>query len=222
MRQGLRRASSALLLTEPRGERASAALPRRRRNGALNAPCLKRDRRPRRAPEGRPRWPEVSRTPTPPQKAGKGALRRAHLRHPGIFWFAREIRRSCSRRRRERSGPLVWKEASCSGIRSWGFAVRAGRRMAGDCDCDGRRQASFSVSGLARSGRPMPIRASCFRMDCRCRSTRRFRSRGCRLFRFRSAARHLWADRVPSVDDSGGSGAAEVSAVAAAATPTTR
>ena len=62
-----RRAASALLLTEPRGERASAALPRRRRNGALNAPCLKRDRRPRRAPEGRPRWPEGQRTPTRPQ-----------------------------------------------------------------------------------------------------------------------------------------------------------
>ena len=145
-----RRAASALLLTDPRGERASAALPRRQaKRRAESAPYLKRDRRPRRAPEGRPRWPE-GQHPNPPPKAGKGALRRAHSGTPGLFWFGLEIRRSCSRRRRERWGPLVWKEASCSGIRSWGFAVRAGRRMAGACDCDGRRQASFSVSGLAR------------------------------------------------------------------------
>ena len=53
----------------------------------------------------------------------------------------------------------------------------------------------------------MPIPASCFRMDCRCRSTRRFRSRGCRLFRFRSAARHLWADRVRALTTAGEAGA---------------
>ena len=88
VRMGLRRASSALLLTEPRGERASAALPHRRRNGALNAPCLKRDRRPRRAPKVGPAGPKVSRTPTPPPKAGKGALRRAHSGSPGFFGSA--------------------------------------------------------------------------------------------------------------------------------------
>ena len=66
---------------------------------------------------------------------------------------------------------------------------------------------AFSVSGLARSGRPMPIPASCFRADCRCRSSPRFRSRGCRLFRFRSAARHLWADRVPALTTAGEAGA---------------
>ena len=75
--------------------------------------------------------------------------------------------------------------------------------MAGAYDCDGRRQASFSVSGLARSGRPMPIPISCFRTDCRCKSNPRFRSRGCRLFRFRSAARHLRADRVPAFTTAG-------------------
>ena len=200
---GARRAAGALLLTEPRGERASAALPHRRRNGALNAPCLKRDRRPRRAPKGRPRWPEGEPHPNPAPKGREGCIKARPFRQSGIFWFGLEIRRSCSRRRRERWGPLVWKEASCSGIRPWGFAVRAGRRMAGACDCDARRQASFSVSGLARSGRPMPIPASCFRVDCRCRSSRRFRSRGCRLFRFRSAARHLWADRVPALTTAG-------------------
>ena len=205
-------------------ERRPAAPTAKWRAEARHASSATADRAAR--PKAGPAGPKVSRTPTPPPKAGKGALRRAHSGSPGLFWFGREIRRSCSRRRRERWGPLVWKEASCSGIRPWGFAVRAGRRMAGACDCDGRRQASFSVSGLARSGRPMPIPASCFRVDCRCRSSRRFRSRGCRLFRFRSAARHLWADRVPALTTAGeavaGEAAAEASAAAAAATPTTR
>ena len=80
-----RRAARALLLTEPRGERASAALPRRQaKRRAESAPCLKRDRRPRRAPEGRPRWPE-GQHPNPPPKAGKGALRRAHPGTSGTF-----------------------------------------------------------------------------------------------------------------------------------------
>ena len=208
------------------GERASAALPHRRRNGALKRAMPQA--RPPTAPRAQRPAPPARRQPhpNPAPKGREGCIEARPFRQSGIFWFGLEIRRSCSRRRRERWGPLVWKEASCSGIRPWGFAVRAGRRMAGACDCDGRRQASFSVSGLARSGRPMLIPVSCFRMDCRCRSTRRFRSRGCRLFRFRSAARHLWADRVPALTTAGeagaGEAAAEASAVAAAATPTTR
>ncbi len=53
------------------GERASAALPHRRRNGALNAPRLKRSRRPRARPKVGPAGPKASRTPTLPPKAGR-------------------------------------------------------------------------------------------------------------------------------------------------------
>ena len=103
----------------------------RRRNDALNAPCLSATAdRAARAKIG----PQRPAHPNPAPKAGKGALRRAHPGSPGPFLFDRGIRRSRSRRRRERSGPLVWKEASCSGICSWGFAVRAGRRTAGACE----------------------------------------------------------------------------------------
>ena len=200
---GRRRAASALLLTEPRGERASAALPRRQaKRRAESAPCLKRDRRPRRAPEGRPRWPE-GQHPNPPPKAGKGALRRAHLRHPGFFGspvkFAVLVRAVAANDR----GLLFGRRLH---VREYALGALLCERAAAWralASCDGRRQASFSVSGLARSGRPMPIPVSCFRMDCRCRSTRRFRSRACRLFRFRSAARHLWADRVPALTTAG-------------------
>src|SRR5208337_5624602 len=88
MRDGLRRASSALLLTEPRGERASVALPHRRRNGALNAPCLNRDLRPRRAPKGRPRWPEGEPHPNPAPKGREGCTKARPSRHSGIFGSA--------------------------------------------------------------------------------------------------------------------------------------
>ena len=101
---GLRRAARALLLTEQRGERASAALPRRQaKRRAESAPAPAHAAAPR--ARGRPRWPE-GQHPNPPPKAGKGALRRAHPGSPGPFLFDREIRRSCSRRRRERLGPL--------------------------------------------------------------------------------------------------------------------
>src|SRR5271166_6430401 len=71
-----------------RGERASAALPHRRRNGALNAPCLKRDRRPRRAPKGRPRWPEGEPHPNPAPKGREGCTKARPSRHSGIFGSA--------------------------------------------------------------------------------------------------------------------------------------
>ena len=67
------------------GERASAALPHRRRNGALNAPRLKRSRRPRRAPKGRPRRPEGEPHPNPAPKGRDGCIEARPLRHSGAF-----------------------------------------------------------------------------------------------------------------------------------------
>ena len=183
-----------------------------------------RDRRPRRAPEGPgPAGPKAS-TPTRPQ-GREGCIEARPSRQSCIFCstvkFVVLVRAVAANDR----GLLFGRRLH---VREYGPGAllceraAAWRAHASAMD-DGKRRSRYRE--LARSGRPMPIPASCFRMDCRCRSTRRFRSRGCRLFRFRSAARHLWADRVRALTTAEEAGAgeavAEVSALAAAATLTT-
>ena len=103
---GQRRAASALLLTEPRGERASAALPHRRRNGALKRAHA--STRPPAAPRARgpaPAGPKPTH-PNPPTQGREGCI---EARPSGVADFSCstvKFRRSCSRRRRERWGLL--------------------------------------------------------------------------------------------------------------------
>ena len=198
------------------------ALPHRRRHGALNAPRLKRSRRPRGAPKAGPRWPEGA-APQPASQGREGCIEARPSRQSEIFSSAVNFAVLVRAVAANDGGLLFGRRLH---VREYALGALLCERAAAWralASCDGRRQASFSESGLARSGRPMPIRASCFRMDCRCRSIRRFRSRGFRLFRFRSAARRLWADRarVSIRAEEARAREAAAEARAAAATPIT-
>ena len=169
-----------------------------------------------------PAGPKVSRTPPRPQEGRERCIKARPFRQSGISWFDLDIRRSVRAAAPNDGGLLFGRRLH---VREYALGAllcerAAAWRALATAMHDGERRSRYR--GWRERGGPCRSEPRASEWIAGAGQADVSGAGGCRLFRFRSAARHLWADRAPALTAVGGAAAAaaaEASVPAAAATP---